>query len=496
MSEGCDGSPDGRAARERGKVNRVSSRRITAQRILAGSVIATTGAVLALGSGPGATGTASTVPTRAVPRHAAAAAITIRPMLQRRLVSARAAMTTKQCRHSYHFACYGPSQLQRAYNLRPLYRSGITGRGETIAIVDAFGSRTIAHDLGVFDRHYSLPAPPSLKVIAPAGKIPHGDHAGWAGETTLDVEWAHSMAPGAKILLVETPKNENEGTSGFPQIVKAENYVIRHHRASVISQSFGATEETFPTRHSLLALRGAYKNAASHDVTVLAATGDSGAADVNAHNRFYTRPVTDWPASDPLVTGVGGTQLSLNAAGKRLRPDRVWNDTHNKAVARYFETTVPDPDAGNGGSSIIFGRPSYQNGVAARVGQHRGVPDVSMSGACSGQVETYQSYPGQPKGWYAACGTSESTPLFAGIVALADQQAGHHLGLLNPALYTLAAHHAAGIVDITRGNTTVEFTRKGKLITIHGAKARAGYDEASGVGTVNGAKLVRELAGS
>jgi subtilase family serine protease len=455
----------------------VSLRSITAHRVLAGSVIAATGAVLALGSGAGAAGTASPAPARVVPRGAAAAAVTIRPMLQHRLLSAKAAMTTKQCRHKYHFACYGPGQLQRAYNLRPLYRAGTTGRGETIAIVDAFGSRTIAHDLGVFDRHYSLPAPPSLRVIAPAGKIPKGDHAGWAGETTLDVEWAHSIAPGAKILLVETPKNENEGTSGFPQIVKAEKYVIRHHLASVITQSFGATEQTFPSRHSLLALRGAYKQAKSHHVTVLAATGDSGAADVNAHNRFYSKPVTDWPASDPLVTGVGGTKLTLSATGKRLRPDVVWNDTHNAAVANYFGTAVPDPDAGNGGSSIIFGRPSYQNGVANRVGHHRGVPDVSMSGACSGQVETYQSFPGQPKGWYAACGTSESTPLFAGIVALADQ-------------------HARGIVDVKRGTTTVEFTRKGKRITIHGAKAQTGYDEASGVGTVNGADLVRELAGT
>lgn len=418
----------------------------------------------------------------------------IRPTAQRRFLSAAAAMTTRQCRRRFHFPCYGPAQLQRAYDLRPLYRAGITGGGQTIVIVDAFGSRTIAHDLGVFDHHYKLAAPPSLRVIAPAGRIPRGNHAGWAGETTLDVEWAHAMAPGAKILLVETPKNEDEGTSGFPQIVTAEKYVIRHHLASVISQSFSATEETFPSRHSLLALRGAYKAAAAHHVTVLAASGDSGAADVNNHNRYYTHPVTSWPTSDPLVTGVGGTKLSLDAAGKRIRPDRVWNDTHNTAVAHYFGTKVPDPDAGNGGSSIFFARPSYQNRVAGRVGNHRGVPDVSMSGACSGQVETYQSYPGQPKGWYAACGTSESTPLFAGIVALADQRAGHHLGLLNPALYALAARHAAGVVDVTRGSTTVQVTRRGKRYTIHGATARRGYDEASGVGTVNGARLVQELA--
>ena len=100
----------------------------------------------------------------------------------------------------------------------------------------------------------------------------------WAGETTLDVEYAHSMAPGANILLVETPVAETEGVAGFPQIVKAENYVINHHLGDVISQSFSATEETFPTTESLLALRTAYINAAAHHITVLSAAGDTGAA--------------------------------------------------------------------------------------------------------------------------------------------------------------------------------------------------------------------------
>ena len=98
--------------------------------------------------------------------------------------------------------------------------------------------------------------------------------ADWAAETTLDVEWAHVMAPDAKIVLVETPTSENEGTSGFPQIVTAEKYVIAHHLADVISQSFGATEETFP-KGKLRPLRGAYAEAAlpSHDITVLGASG-------------------------------------------------------------------------------------------------------------------------------------------------------------------------------------------------------------------------------
>jgi subtilase family serine protease len=468
----------------------VGSRRILALSVTTLSLTALTGAALAL---PAAAPLSARAPHPAVAHARTAASVTIRPMLRRRLASANKPLTSAQCRHRFHFACYGPKQLQRAYDLTPLYRRGITGRGQTIVIVDAFGSNTIRHDLGVFDHHYSLPAPPSLRVIAPAGKNPPGNHAGWAGETTLDVEWAHSMAPGARILLVHTPKNENEGTSGFPQIVKAENYVVRHHLGSVITQSFGATENTFPSRQSLLRLRSAYRRAAAHHVTVLAATGDTGAADVDSHDRYYRHPVTDWPASDPLVTAVGGSQLSLKTPGTKRRPDRVWNDTHNRAVASFFGVHVPDPDAGGGGSSIEFGRPAYQDSVAARVGTHRGVPDVSMTGACSSQVETYQSFPGQRKGWYIACGTSESTPLFAGIVALADQAVGHHIGTINPALYALSAAGAPGIVDITRGSTTVEVRRGGKEHTIRGARARRGYDEASGVGTIDGAKLIAEL---
>ena len=117
-----------------------------------------------------------------------------------------------------------------------------------------------------------------------------------------------------------------------------------------------------------------------------------------------------------------------------------------------------------------------------------------MSGACSGLVDTYQSFGGEPAGWYVVCGTSEATPLFAGIVALADQVAGHSLGLINPALYALSAEHAPGLVDVTQGNNTVSFTQNGTLYTVQGYSAGRGYDLASGVGTVNAALFVPELA--
>jgi subtilase family serine protease len=428
------------------------------------------------------------------------ASVTISPMVVSRFEQTGQPLTTAQCEAKYHIACYQGPQLQVAYNLGPLFRRGITGAGETIVIVDSYGSPTIRHDLATYDAQYGLPAPPSFRIIQPAGPVPpykkNSDFEGWAGETTLDVEASHTIAPGANILLVETPVSETEGVTGFPQIVRAENYVINHHLGDVISQSFGATEETFPNAASLMALRSAYLNAAAHHVTVLAATGDDGATDTGLNEvTFYTHRVVDWPPSDPLVTAVGGTQLHLDAAGNRTSPDAVWNDTYNVAQNELgYGDAGPNPDASNGGVSSIFARPWYQNGVASVVGNARGVPDITMSAACNGATENYQSYPGSPAGWYLSCGTSEATPLFAGIVALADQVAGHPLGLINPALYAMKAHDAAGLVPVTSGNNTVTFTQDGHTYTVVGYQARRGYNLASGLGTVNAAFFVPALA--
>jgi len=271
--------------------------------------------------------------------------------------------------------------------------------------------------------------------------------------------------------------------------------VIRHHLGDVISQSFSATEQTFPDRAAVQALRGAYQLAALNHVTVLAASGDSGAADVKLdESTYYPFPVTSWPDSDPLVTAVGGTQLHVTAPGKRAAPT-VWNDTYNRAANKFVAGNAgPNPLAGGGGRSVLFGRPGYQDGVKRAVGGHRGVPDISMSAACDGSVDTYSTYRGAPAGWSPACGTSEATPLFAGIVALADQVAGHPLGLINPALYRLAARGAPGIVDVRSGHNTVSFRQGGQRRTVRGFTAVRGYDLASGVGTVNAASFVRELA--
>lgn len=379
-----------------------------------------------------------------------------------------------------------PSQLAVAYDLGPLLARGIDGAGQTIVIVDSFGSPTIAHDLATFDSYFGLPAPPSFRVIQPAGKVPPfsrrgSSGPGWAGETSLDVEWAHAMAPGARIVLVETPTAENEGTTGFPQIVRAETYVLRHHLGQVISQSFAATEQTFGSRQSVLRLRAAYKLAARDHVTVLAASGDQGATGETYNMRTdYTTRAVSWPATDPLVTAVGGTQLDLRANGTRRTPDVAWSNS-------------------GGGRSIFFARPSYQDSVRRVTGDRRGVPDISMDASCNSAVAVYQSFPGSGAGsWSTICGTSLATPLFAGVVALADQVAGHGrphgLGLINPAIYRMEADHDKGIVDIRKGNNTYSFARNGRSETVSGFPAQKGYDLVTGAGTVNAAYFVPELA--
>ncbi len=333
--------------------------------------------------------------------------------------------------------------------------------------------------------YFGVPAPPSFRVIQPAGKVPayhpgNSNRSGWAAETTLDVEWAHVIAPGARIILVETPTSENEGTTGFPQIVTAEDYVLRHGLAQVISQSFAATEQTFPARSGYAAignLRGAYELADRDHVSVLAATGDEGATSFkyNMVDLYPTRAVS-WPATDPLVTAVGGTQLDLRANGTHRKADVAWNGS-------------------GGGQSLVFGRPSYQNAVRSLTGSHRGVPDIAMDASCQSSVAIYGSFYAGGKGqWSPICGTSLATPLFAGVVALADQYAGHSLGLLNAGIYRLVSEHARGLVDVTAGNNTLHFSQDGKRYTVRGFAAARGYDLITGAGTIDAAYFVPELA--
>ncbi|MFF4364917.1 S8 family serine peptidase [Streptomyces sp. NPDC001594] len=416
----------------------------------------------------------------AVPRTAARPAVAGHQLVR----AVGSPLSVEECRAKWKIACYTPLQYREAYDLNPLYRAGVTGKGRTIVIVDSFGSPTVQHDLDVYSRQFGIP---STRVqVVKWGKVPawdpkNADMLGWAGETTLDVEMAHAVAPDAKIVLVETAVAETEGTTGLPEMMDAEKALIDHGIGDVITQSFGATENTFPgfdqgDFSSIRKLRYAFEAAARNHVTVLASSGDGGATDNTADGTgYYHERVNSWPSSDPLVTSVGGTQLHLDDTGRRTAPESVYNDY----------------GAGGGGQSHVFTRPSFQNGVKNVVGGRRGTPDISMAAAVDGGAWLYSSYDPAGTGWDVSGGTSESSPLFAGIVALADQAAGERLGDIHEALYRLygrsAYDRSTGIVDVNDGTDN-------SYQGVTGYQAVNGYDMATGVGTLDAARFVPALA--
>jgi subtilase family serine protease len=394
-----------------------------------------------------------------------------------------------QCEATFGIDCYVPDQVEAAYSLPALYHRGITGKGETIVVVDAFGSPTVADDLMQFDQYLGLGTPP-LRIVQ-VGHVPtfdsgNSDMIDWANETTLDVEYAHAGAPDAKIVLVEAAQDD------LQTLALAVQYAVQHKLGNVISLSWGETEQTlgqdFVSYYSSI-----FSQAASRHITVVASSGDTGAAGQGENGNYYRYPAIIWPASSLYVTAVGGTRLNLNASGARNGLDTAWNDTYSSAVSNfYYGDDGPNPLATGGGKSAYYRRPGYQNGVRSITGNQRGIPDISMSASCSVAVNVFETFTGGQGGWTASCGTSESAPMFAAIVALADQAAGHPLGLVNPALYALAAKHAPGIVPVASGNNTVSFSGR----TVHGYSVRHGYNLVTGLGTVNGQYLIPELARS
>ena len=222
--------------------------------------------------------------------------------------------------------------------------------------------------------------------------------------------------------------------------------------ADVISQSFGFSER-LGDRRGFLPLHRVYRDAASnghHASWRPAATKGRRASTPRAAST--STPDLSWPASDPLVTGVGGLRLHLDAQGNRTEPDEVWNETFDPGGRRGPAARRP---ASGGGPSLLYRRPAYQNGVKSVVGNARGVPDISLSASIEGGVVTFWSFPGSRTGYYIMGGTSEAAPQLAGIVAIIDQAAGRPIGELNPLLYRLAARHAPGIVDVTMGTNSV-----------------------------------------
>jgi subtilase family serine protease len=369
--------------------------------------------------------------------------------------------------------CYGPAQIRAAYDIP----RNLTGAGRTIVIIDAFKDPTIRTDLAKFDSTFGLP-PAAFKIFCPGGHCPtfdpsSVDQVGWTDETSLDVEWAHAIAPRATIDLVLAQSDQDA------DILAAQQYVVQHNLGDAVSQSFGEGETcTEPAIRS--AQHQAFTVAERKRITVFAAAGDTGAAQGGCVGRSFFLSAGS-PASDPLVTAVGGTHLNASFTSGAYHGETVWNNSGNN----------PDFGAGGGGFSTVYSRPSYQN--AAHTGSRfRGVPDVAYDadvyggviGVCSECNFGVQSFA-------VFGGTSAGTPQWAAIAALADQAAGHRLGLLNPALYAIAAgaHYRTAFHDVTTGNNSWDVS----LFT--GYQAGRGWDPASGLGSPNVARLISLLTG-
>jgi subtilase family serine protease len=465
--------------------------------------------------------------------------------------------TNAQC-HSRGRRCFGATAMQNAYDLTPLYADGFNGKGHTIAIIDSFGSATIANDLRVFNKAMGLQHMcgetdvngtatsctsdmPKFSVISfqgspPAVAPPPSSGTGqevhnlWALEVSLDVEWAHAIAPGANIDLVTTPTAETLGVQGFPDMMKAEQMIVDNHLADVITQSFGAGEDTFSSVQSLLNQRHAFESAKAAGVTVLASSGDGGTFNTFKEPVKNPNPIPGqsviWPGSDPLVTSVGGTSVCLDEATGTL-VDNVVPPAWCQAATGSRETTwqrwtknaqgvLLKGGLSGGGFSKVFARPEFQSTLPAgstAIGDMRGLPDIAWQADSRTGVLVYMTEPplsglicppvplGNPcsAGWYVVGGTSSSSPQWAGMIAVAAQLNGGRLGYLNPALYKIAsdpAKYAADFHDITIGNNTYPFPpnvdANGNAIQA-GFQASTGWDPVTGLGTPDANNLIPDL---
>ena len=420
--------------------------------------------------------------------------------------------------------CFTPASMQASYDLGPLLSSGKDGTGRTIAIVDSFGYDTVAYDLQVFSQAFNLPlmcgmpdvtCTPGMPTFTwfqwdgkrPVKQPPAKSHGtgqqasnGWGAEVALDTQWSHATAPGANIILVTTNVAETQGVQGLPQMMDAEQYLVDNHMADVVSQSFGTTEQNFSTA-SLQNLRHAYVSGAAAGVTFLASSGDGGSEN-NAKTPVKNPaaipfPTVGYPASDPLVTAVGGTYLCTDGATGTT----VDSVSPGGQCPRFPGQREVGWKFSGGGYSSVFSRPSYQDALPAgstAIGAMRGVPDIAYQASSGTGPLIFDTAPGDAGGsntnpaagsWYVIGGTSASCPQWAGLVAIADQIAGHDLGLINPKLYALAdgPNYSQYFFDVVTGNNTAD-------PAVPGYPATKGWDPVTGLGTPDAAKLVPALA--
>lgn len=389
--------------------------------------------------------------------------------------------------------CYDPYQVRRAYDIEPLIDAGFDGRGKTIVIIDAFQSPNIVEQLNTFNSFYGLPSLNGLgdphdanlgtfKQIAPDGLTPFDqtspNQIGWAVEISLDVLWAHAIAPRANITLVLAKSNQDT------DILSAQKYAVDHRLGDVISQSFGENESCMdPT--ILAETHKVFEAATLNGVTIFASSGDTGAGQSNCAGTALVKAVSI-PASDPLVTGVGGTELHaalycLTSLGCNPA-DYPPPGTYEGEVA----WNEPNIGASGGGYSVLFNKPLFQFGTVH--GPHRGVPDISYNAAVLHGVLTYLDIPGFGAGWYLVGGTSAGSPQWSALLSITDQRAGYDLGFINQAIYLMGQNrwvYSSSFHDITSGNNSFG--------GVPGFDAEPGWDPVTGLGSPHGLQFVDAL---
>jgi subtilase family serine protease len=368
----------------------------------------------------------------------------------------------------YIIQCYTPGQFRVAYGVAPLLSAGIDGSGETVVMPELANApgpdfTDIRRDLAAFDGKFGLPAA-KLKVTTTLAGAGAPYVAGT--EEVEDTEIVHAIAPGATLDVVLVPDNAVAGPANFAAAVTGLVRVAIAQGAAVISIS-GSEGERFFTSAEVARINAALGQAADRRVTVVASSGDTGAISDKGPPRQVSLP-----ASDPLVLGVGGTALNASYQTGAYHGEMAWN---------------ADTDVSAGGYSVLFGRPSYQDGIS-RVGAMRGVPDVAANAdSTTAMALTFTGGVLLP-----AQGTSAATPLWAAVIALADQAAGRHLGFVNPAIYRIArsADYHRAFHDVVTGDNSVLWPTGVFL----GYEAGPGWDPVTGWGSPDAQVLVPLLA--
>ena len=447
--------------------------------------------------------------------------------------------------------CYTPKQFLEAYGIDQLHLSGLTGKGQTIILADSYGSPTLQADLDHFSDTFGLPHT-QIQFIYPNGTylnpLQTADQVGWAQETTLDLEWAHAVAPDAVLVNIVTNSNETTGLNGFPDLFAGIETAITQYPGAILSMSLGTGEPTFTPDDVKNYVQGKFHNilkrAAAADLTVLASAGDSGSTDINAdQSSLFGFPDAGYPASDPYITSVGGTSLQTGWTwDPQGTADDFWNCKINQTpncptdfmhstedTSGVLETVWKEDwaiAAGGGGVSTVFAQPSYQKRLSSDVRKilngHRGVPDVSFNAAINGGVQVYTSFVAPDQGvkaaqWQSFGGTSCASPEIAGVVALAGEQASRiagkkvAIGFLNPILYRLDRSDFRDILaqtlgdssQVTIGDNSLYFSAAALKalgptrvppVAVPGYATTEGYDLATGLGSPQAVPFVFDLA--